>query len=89
MAGAFMQLGQSAEAAAIYEKLVRTQPANVDFWRELIAARFDVSGANTALNLIQQIPAATPKNSPRVQTTSFCWLTFRWKLAVLRMRLKP
>jgi tetratricopeptide (TPR) repeat protein len=59
MAGGFMQAGRSAEASQIYDKIVRAQPGNLEAWRELIAARLDVSGPNVAMSTIQQMPAAT------------------------------
>lgn len=57
-AGALMQRGEYATALPVLERLVKADSTRVRSWKDLIIAKQHTSGAQSALDVIAQIPAA-------------------------------
>ncbi len=58
-AGILMEAEHFPQAAALYEQVVSSDPANVSAWMGLVSAHHELGQDSQAMNDVQRIPAAT------------------------------
>ena len=58
-AGILMEAKRFPQAAALYEQVVATDPANVSAWMGLVSAHHELGQDTQAISDVQRIPAAT------------------------------